>query len=291
MRPPVIRCEHGQEVLPCRDAARLSSSCPTPSAKRSSNALACIRHRIEMSSERRLSCSRLTGSTMTLSRRASICRAKSLVSGASGSTWNASRGSKRSRGAGVQPAFPPDLVVAVKRLACELPATLGLPLARFTIPELHRAAVERGLVAQISGTTLWRWLSADAISPGASTAGSFPAPPVCGEGRARPGSLPPGMAARSGRRNTSSRRTRRRASKRVGVATPRRPRPRATPSASNTNTNGAGPTRTSPPGACIAPSSSAAATMGPGARRSTSWSPSHGAGTLSLRRPRLLGPR
>lgn len=118
---------------------------------------------------------------MTSSRRASICRAKSSVSGASGSTWNASRGSKRSRGAGVQPAFPPDLVVAVKRLACELPATLGLPLARFTIPELHRAAVERGLVAQISGTTLWRWLSADAIKPWRVHSWIFPRDPQFAE--------------------------------------------------------------------------------------------------------------
>ncbi len=173
----MIRCEHGQEVLPCRDAARLSSSCPTQSATPSSNAPASIRHRIETSSAPRSSCSPLTDSTMTSSPSASISRAKSSVSGASGSTWNASRDSMRSHGAGVQPAFPPDLVVAVKRLACELPATLGLPLARFTIPELHRAVVARGLVAQISGTTLWRWLSADAIKPWRVHSWIFPRDP------------------------------------------------------------------------------------------------------------------
>jgi hypothetical protein len=84
---------------------------------------------------------------------------------------------KRSHAAGVQPAFPPDLVVAVKRLACELPATLGLPLARFTIPELQRAVVARGLVAEISGTTLWRWLSADAIKPWRVHSWIFPRDP------------------------------------------------------------------------------------------------------------------
>jgi transposase len=56
---------------------------------------------------------------------------------------------------GGRPArFSPSVVVEVERLACELPAALGLPLARITIPELQRAVVARGLVAQISGATL-----------------------------------------------------------------------------------------------------------------------------------------
>ncbi len=40
-----------------------------------------------------------------------------------------------------------------------------MPLARFTIPELRREVLSRGIVAQISGVTLWRWLSADALQP------------------------------------------------------------------------------------------------------------------------------
>jgi hypothetical protein len=57
------------------------------------------------------------------------------------------------------------VVVAVKALACELPAATGVPLARWHCPDLARAAAEQGIVASISGTTIWRWLSADAIKP------------------------------------------------------------------------------------------------------------------------------
>jgi hypothetical protein len=38
-------------------------------------------------------------------------------------------------------------------------------LARWSISDLQREAVARGLVATIGGTTLWRWLDADAIRP------------------------------------------------------------------------------------------------------------------------------
>jgi hypothetical protein len=36
-------------------------------------------------------------------------------------------------------------VAELKALACELPATYGLPLSRFSRTELHRLVVERGL--------------------------------------------------------------------------------------------------------------------------------------------------
>lgn len=63
------------------------------------------------------------------------------------------------------PVFPPEIVVQIKALACELPARLGIPLSRFSCHEIAAEAVARGLVAQISGTTVWRWLSEDAIKP------------------------------------------------------------------------------------------------------------------------------
>jgi len=69
------------------------------------------------------------------------------------------------RATGVQPAFPPRVVVAVKALACELPCELGLPLSRLSIPEIKRNVIKRGLVASIGDTTLWRWLNEDAIRP------------------------------------------------------------------------------------------------------------------------------
>lgn len=53
----------------------------------------------------------------------------------------------------------------VKAIACELPARSGVPLSRWSTEEVVREAVERGLVAEISGATVWRWLSKDAFRP------------------------------------------------------------------------------------------------------------------------------
>jgi hypothetical protein len=53
----------------------------------------------------------------------------------------------------------------VKALACELPARRGVPLSRFSHADIAREVIEEGIVASISKTTVWRWLSADAIKP------------------------------------------------------------------------------------------------------------------------------
>ncbi|HEX9124400.1 MAG TPA: IS630 family transposase [Actinomycetota bacterium] len=66
------------------------------------------------------------------------------------------------------------MVVEVKALACELPATLGVPLSRFSIPEIRAEAMSRGIVAQISGSTIWRWLDEDAIRPWTHRSWIFP---------------------------------------------------------------------------------------------------------------------
>jgi hypothetical protein len=55
--------------------------------------------------------------------------------------------------------------IEVKALACELPSESGLPFSRFSHADIARQAVARGVVAAISGTTVWRWLNADAIKP------------------------------------------------------------------------------------------------------------------------------
>jgi hypothetical protein len=60
--------------------------------------------------------------------------------------------------------FPPEQVAEVKAIACELPATHGLPLGRFSRTELHRLVIERG-VTEASASTIWRWLHDDAIKP------------------------------------------------------------------------------------------------------------------------------
>ncbi|MGH3469556.1 MAG: IS630 family transposase [Thermocrispum sp.] len=68
-------------------------------------------------------------------------------------------------------------MVEIKALACELPAASGRPLARWQCADLARAAVEQGIVASISDTTIWRWLSADAIKPWQHRSWIFPRDP------------------------------------------------------------------------------------------------------------------
>ena len=78
-------------------------------------------------------------------------------------------------------AFPPSVVVEVKALACELPKLHGKPLSRFSMAEIRRAVIERGLVAEISGATLWRWLDRDAIRPWRYRSWIFPRDPQFAE--------------------------------------------------------------------------------------------------------------
>jgi hypothetical protein len=80
--------------------------------------------------------------------------------------------------AGVWPAFPPSLVVQVKALACELPQRKGLPLSRFSIADIRQEVLAQGLVAEISGATIWRWLSQDAIRPWRYRSWIFPRVPL-----------------------------------------------------------------------------------------------------------------
>jgi hypothetical protein len=68
-------------------------------------------------------------------------------------------------------------VVQVKALACELPCRLGLPLSRLSIAEIRNHVVTQGLVAEISGGTLWRWLSSDALRPWQHRSWIFPRDP------------------------------------------------------------------------------------------------------------------
>jgi len=69
------------------------------------------------------------------------------------------------------------VVVAVKALACELPSRLGLPLSRLHVPDIATEVATRGIAADISGTTIWRWLSEDAIRPWRSRSWIFPRDP------------------------------------------------------------------------------------------------------------------
>ena len=65
----------------------------------------------------------------------------------------------------------------VKALACELPKESGLPLSRFSRDDLVGEIIRRGLVAKISGRTIWRWLDEDAIRPWQHRSWIFPRDP------------------------------------------------------------------------------------------------------------------
>ena len=73
--------------------------------------------------------------------------------------------------------FPPQVVIEVKALACQLPSEFNKPLSRFTAKELAKLVTERGIAASISGTTVWRWLSEDAIKPWQYRSWIFPRDP------------------------------------------------------------------------------------------------------------------
>jgi hypothetical protein len=118
---------------------------------------------IVMGSERRLYCSRRRVCLTTSLLIASTRRARLSASGASDSpsrdflAW-----SRKPRG-GRPALFSPSVVVQVKALACELPHRLRPPLSRLSLSEIRREVISPGLVAEISGATLWRWLGADAL--------------------------------------------------------------------------------------------------------------------------------
>ena len=69
------------------------------------------------------------------------------------------------------------MVVAVKALACEIPHETGLPLSRFSRADLRREVIDRGIVANIGDTTIWRWLHDDAIKPWTHQSWVFPRDP------------------------------------------------------------------------------------------------------------------
>jgi hypothetical protein len=65
----------------------------------------------------------------------------------------------------------------VKALACQLPCERNLPFSRISHADIAREAVVNGIVASISGATVWRWLNADAIKPWQYRSWIFPRDP------------------------------------------------------------------------------------------------------------------
>ena len=97
--------------------------------------------------------------------------------GESGSMNNACRGLTSSRAPAARGFSPPELVIHVKALACELPASLGIPLSRMSVSDVAAETRRAGLVAKISDSTIWRWLSEDAIRPWQHRCWIFPRDP------------------------------------------------------------------------------------------------------------------
>jgi hypothetical protein len=71
-------------------------------------------------------------------------------------------------------------VAEVKALACELPTTSEVPLAKWSCPDLATEAIRRGVVDAVSASTVRRWLAADAIKPWQHRSWIFPRDPDFG---------------------------------------------------------------------------------------------------------------
>ena len=61
--------------------------------------------------------------------------------------------------------FSPVQVAQVKAVACTLPKDHGLPLSRWSCPELARQVVSAGICTSISSSTVRRWLAENALKP------------------------------------------------------------------------------------------------------------------------------
>jgi transposase len=73
--------------------------------------------------------------------------------------------------------YPAAVVTHTKAIACELPATKGVPLARWSLGELRYELLACGLVDDVSISTLWRWLDEDALKPWRHRSWIFPRDP------------------------------------------------------------------------------------------------------------------
>jgi Homeodomain-like domain/DDE superfamily endonuclease len=73
--------------------------------------------------------------------------------------------------------FAAAVVAEVKAIACELPATRGVPIGRWSLAELREEVITSGLLAVVSTATVRRWLDEDAIKPWQHRSWVFPRDP------------------------------------------------------------------------------------------------------------------
>ena len=76
------------------------------------------------------------------------------------------------------PLFPPASSLTSRRWLANCPSDWAFHWRDWSVAELRREAVAKGIVAKISGTTLWRWLSQDALRPWRHRSWIFPRDPL-----------------------------------------------------------------------------------------------------------------
>lgn len=136
-----------------------------------------IRYRTSKCCVPRSFCLRLLASQTTKSLGGSTLGGKWSACGASASSRNGCGGLKNAPARVVLGPFPPEVVVQIKALACELPSLRNLPLSRWSVAEVATEARRSGIVATISDSTIWRWLNEDAIRPWQHRCWIFPRDP------------------------------------------------------------------------------------------------------------------
>lgn len=62
-------------------------------------------------------------------------------------------------------SFPPAQEATAREIACDRPVDRGVPLSRFSVPEVWRRVREDGVAPTVSESTVRRWLHATAIRP------------------------------------------------------------------------------------------------------------------------------
>jgi hypothetical protein len=118
-----------------------------------------IRHLIFMSFEQKSLYMQPRECATRKSRIDSTCRARPFISGVSDSSKSGLMVLWVNIALEGQRFFPPKIAIEVKALACELPSRYGMPLSRFSTHDIAALAKEKGIVATISDTTVWRWLT------------------------------------------------------------------------------------------------------------------------------------
>ena len=80
--------------------------------------------------------------------------------------------------AGEPARFPPTSWSPLRRWPVSSRMSMASRSPRLSIPDLRQEAVRRGLVASVGETTVWRWLSEDALRPWCHRSWIFPRDPA-----------------------------------------------------------------------------------------------------------------